>query len=181
MFCPKCGTRNEESVSFCRSCGVGLTGVTQALSGANLDGTGSLEKAKNPMDKEVSFESGITKLLTGVAFLIIAAILGITGVAGGRVWWFWMLIPAFTLIGTGVARFVQLRAQNREKELRASETGAQLNSAQSVYSLPQQQTDFISPESRYKTGDLVPPSVTDSTTKLLKVDTEGETTALPKK
>ena len=46
--------------------------------------------------------------------------------------------------------------------------------------LPPQKTTFVSPESRYKTGDLVPPSVTDSTTRHLEVNSEGETMTLPK-
>ena len=42
-------------------------------------------------------------------------------------------------------------------------------------------TDVSPADSRYRTGDLAPPSVTDSTTKLLELDPEGETTTLPKK
>jgi hypothetical protein len=47
--------------------------------------------------------------------------------------------------------------------------------------LPPQQTNSVSPESRYQTGDLVPPSVTDSTTRRLEVNSEGETMTLPKR
>ena len=47
-------------------------------------------------------------------------------------------------------------------------------------SLPPKQTEYVAPESRYKTGDLVPPSVTDSTTRHLEMNSEGETMTLPK-
>jgi hypothetical protein len=47
--------------------------------------------------------------------------------------------------------------------------------------LPPPQTEWAQPESRYKTGDLVPPSVTDATTRHLEIDSEGQTMALPKK
>jgi len=47
--------------------------------------------------------------------------------------------------------------------------------------LPPTQTEYISPESRYKTGDLVPPSVVENTTRLLEIDKDGETETLPKK
>ena len=47
--------------------------------------------------------------------------------------------------------------------------------------LPPKQTAFVYPESRFKTGDLVPPSVTDTTTRHLEVNSEGETMTLPKR
>jgi hypothetical protein len=47
--------------------------------------------------------------------------------------------------------------------------------------LPPNQTEYVAPESRFKTGDLVPPSVTDNTTRHLEMDSEGKTMALPKK
>jgi len=47
--------------------------------------------------------------------------------------------------------------------------------------LPPPQTQWVAPESKYKTGDLVPPSVTDNTTRHLEMDSEGQTMTLPKK
>ena len=48
--------------------------------------------------------------------------------------------------------------------------------------LPPPQAEFVpAPESRYKTGDLVPPSVTEATTRHLDLDSEGQTMTLPKK
>ena len=40
--------------------------------------------------------------------------------------------------------------------------------------------DYVSPGSVYNTGDLVPPSVTDNTTRHLEIDKDGETMTLRK-
>jgi hypothetical protein len=56
-----------------------------------------------------------------------------------------------------------------------------ISSAPQTNALPPPQTEFVAPDSRYKTGDLVPPSVVENTTRLLEIDSEGETINLPKK
>jgi hypothetical protein len=147
---------------------------------------GSLAVPSNnlpPLDKKgrpINWEGAITKFACGLAFLTIAIALGVTNMAGGRVWWFWMLIPAFTMIGSGVAQYMQLRGRapmtmSSAPEGKVSQVGAAGHSA-----LGPQSTQFVQPESRYKTGDLVPPSVTDGTTRHLELDREGETTPLRK-
>lgn len=175
MFCPKCGGQNPETGKFCRSCGTDL---------ANISGALAAPSQRLPVDKKgkpVSWEGAITKFATGIAFLAIAIVLGSTGMAGGRNWWFWMLIPAFTMVGSGVAQFVQLRKLERGQPLYVPTE--QTNSVPSAQNnaLPPQQTSWVAPESRYKTGDLVPASVTDNTTRHLEIDTEGQTMTLPKK
>jgi hypothetical protein len=118
------------------------------------------------------------KFFTGFAFLVVSIVLGLSG--SGRGWWFWLLIPAFTSLGAGVAQYFQLR----HAQALTSPTIAPVNQnsipKSANPSLPPTQTEYISPESRYKTGDLAPPSVTDSTTRHLEVDNEGETMTLPK-
>lgn len=180
MFCPKCGTQNPETGTFCRSCGVDLGNVTDALSG-------KLTKSQPLVDrkgKPISYERAITKLFTGLAFLIVAIALATTGMAGGKAWWFWLLFPAFASLGAGVAQYIQLKKQESghfsiARPERPDDPNVLI--ANQNASLPPIQTEFVSPESRYKTGDLVPPSVTDSTTKLLELDSEGKTMTLPKK
>lgn len=174
MFCPKCGGQNPENGKFCRSCGTDLGGVTTAL---NSPPTTALVDRKN---KPLSWEGAITKFATGIAFLAIAIALAVTNMAGGRVWWFWMLIPAFTMMGSGVAQYIQLKKAEKQQPAFAPAPAPPSFPANAGASLPQPSTSFVGVESRYKTGDLVPPSVTDNTTRHLEMDTEGKTMTLPK-
>lgn len=134
-------------------------------------------------NKPVTLESAIPKLFTGFAFLIIAVVLGVTNMAGGRHWWFWMLIPAFTMFGGGVAQLIQIKKSERKTNSIAAPEPNKAFAPVSNQSLPPSQTDYVSPaaESRYKTGDLVPPSVVEATTRHLEINKEGETMTLPKK
>lgn len=177
MFCPKCGTKNPEDGKFCRKCGTELAEVANALTG----GSSNYLSAKSKKRKsKISWESAFGKLFSGLAFLVVAIILGITGAAGAEHWWFWMLIPAFGMLGAGAAQIVQLRSsipgsvdvEDPIKEMRMP----------SEKSLPAPQTEYISPETgaKYETGELVPPSVVENTTRHLKIDKEGKTMTLPK-
>lgn len=177
MFCPKCGTENPETGKFCRSCGTDLGNITAAL-------TGNLPSALcDTKGKPINWEGAITKFFTGVAFLIIAIVLAVTNMAGGKFWWFWMLIPAFSMMGAGVAQYVQLKKLEARNSLMPPANGpiSFPVSAPPAGALPQSKTEYVSPESQFKTGDLVPPSVTDSTTKHLEINSEGETMTLPKR
>jgi zinc-ribbon domain len=172
MFCPKCGTQNPEEGKFCRSCGSDLGNVSSALSGVPP------QRLVNHKGKPVHLEGAITKMFTGLAFLIIAVVLSFSAMGMG--WWFWMLIPAFGSLGAGIAQFIQLREAKKNQTGFAPQPGTLPPTQNSA--LPPQQTGFVPPpESRYKTGDLVPPSVTDATTRHLEIDSEGQTMTLPKK
>lgn len=174
MFCPKCGQQNPETGKFCRACGTDLGNVSNALTAQPMP-----QRLVNHKGKPVHWEGAITKLFTGLAFLVISCVLAFTPM--GRGWWFWMLIPAFGSLGTGIAQYMQLRRAEK------GQTGFSGAIPQNVISpvqnsaLPPVQTEWVQPESRYKTGDLVPPSVTDNTTRHLEIDSEGQTMTLPKK
>ena len=176
MFCPKCGIENPESGKFCRSCGTDLGNVSDALSGKLvIDQKCGTTRRGRPL----TLEGVATKFFMGVAFLVISIALAVTGRGGG--WWFWMLVPAFMFIGSSTAQFFQLRRAEREQASFSSNPARAFPSAPQNASLPPQPTNFVaSVESRYKTGDLVPPSVTESTTRHLHQDPEGETMTLPK-
>lgn len=175
MFCPKCGIENPDTGKFCRSCGTDLGNVSDALSG-KLTTSNPLCDAKG---RPISWEGTVTTIFMGVAFLTVSIILGVTGM--GRGWWFWMLIPAFGMLGSGVAKYVSLKKQ--EKGSAVGFAGSNSNDLRPARqeALPSPAANVVPvPESRYKTGDLVPPSVTDTTTKHLEMNSEGETMTLPK-
>ena len=175
MFCPKCGIQNPDSGKFCRSCGTDLGNVSDVLTGRlQIDKT-----CRNSKGKPITLESAITKLFMGLAFVGVAIALAVTGKGNG--WWFWMLIPALMFGGGGIAQIIQVRRFEPGRAQFSAESGAHgLPTSAPNAALPPQQTNFVSPESRYKTGDLVPPSVTDTTTRHLEVNSEGETMTLPK-
>src|SRR5687768_13012686 len=107
MFCPKCGIQNPETGKFCRSCGTDLGNVSDVLTGKVKIARG----CNNSKGKPINLESSITKFFMGIAFLIIAIVLGFSGKGGG--WWYWMLIPALMFIGSGIAQYMQLKSSER--------------------------------------------------------------------
>ena len=178
MFCPKCGGQNPDEGKFCRSCGTDLGNVSSALTGQPPS---QPQRLVNHKGKPVHLEGAISKMFTGLAFLIVACILGYTGAAGGHAWWYWMLIPAFGSLGSGVAQYMQIRRADRGQSVYSGVVSPSISSPAQNAALPPPQTQWTSPESRYKTGDLVPPSVAEGTTRHLEMDPEGQTMTLPKR
>jgi len=91
-----------------------------------------------------------------------------------------MLIPAFGSLGSGVAQYMQIRRAEKNLPVYSPVVDEKAFGTSPNNALPPQQTQWVSPESKYKTGDLVPPSVTDNTTRHLEMDSEGKTMTLPK-
>lgn len=185
MFCPKCGSENPETGKFCRSCGTDFGNVSAALSGslpAHFTDAGiahihhEAERKNNP--NEV-YADAIKSIISGIGFLIVAIALLITGVAGGKAWWWAMLFPAFTFLARGISEY--LKYGKMQKSAPGVSAPNVIDQPRTNTALPPIQTQYVSPESRYKTGDLVPPSVTDNTTKHLEINSEGETMTLPKR
>lgn len=135
MFCPKCGTQNPDNGKFCRSCGTDLQPVSNVLSGKSasnqLQGFEALNEIKNwnRRGKPVHWEGAVGKLFSGLAFLVAAIALAVTGAAGGRFWWYWLLFPAFGAIGSGVAQIIQLKKMERHGFV------GSLNNPQNAFSL----------------------------------------------
>lgn len=185
MFCPKCGMQNPETGKFCRSCGTDLGTVSDALSGKQPKGFGSIEPIQpvmtlNHKGKPIHLEGAFGKLFMGLAFLAVSIILGFT--RSGEGWWYWMLIPAFGMLGSGIAQIIHIKTnQSRSLSSTPQNSPNEISVAPQNAALPPQQTEFVPPDSRYKTGDLVPSSVTDNTTRHLELDKEGETMTLPKR
>jgi hypothetical protein len=116
MFCPKCATQNLEGASFCRSCGANISLVPQALTGqlaqppiTDVPGT-----CRTRRGRELTLEQPVQNLFLGIAFIIISIVLSRTI---GEVWWFWLLIPAFSLIAKGAAQYIRLKDYERRTSL----------------------------------------------------------------
>ncbi|MER3430100.1 MAG: hypothetical protein C4324_03480 [Blastocatellia bacterium] len=165
MFCPKCGIENPDNGKFCRRCGTDLAVIATALSGRLPTVT------YNPKGKPISLSGAIVKCFTGLAFIFVAIALSTTQM--GQYWWFWMLIPAFSTLGAGVAEYVQLRQAN------AAAVAAPTLDCTEPNKLPPQSLQFAAPNSNYNTGELVPPSVTERTTRHLSQDEELRTIRFP--
>lgn len=181
MFCPKCGTQNPDDGRFCRSCGADLGNVTAALSGKLPAQPQNLTDRRG---RPINWDGAISKMFMGIAFMVVSVILGATGM--GRGWWFWLMIPAFAMLGSGVAQFIQLKKSEQQNvNFAPQNTQNTINSAPPNNALPPTQTDYVPPPkgSIYDTGELQerPGSVTEATTRHLEMDSEGETMTLPKK
>jgi hypothetical protein len=120
MFCPKCATQNLDGASFCRTCGANISLVPQALTGQiakpaeeEVDERGRRRRRH----REVTLDQAFKNIFMGIAFLLIAIALSRT--AMGYSWWFWMLLPAFSLMGTGIAQAVRVREREKRTSLQA--------------------------------------------------------------
>jgi hypothetical protein len=165
MFCPKCATQNLEGASFCRTCGANISLVPQAMTGqvpqpASEDySPEGRERRKH--GKELSLDRAFKKIFMGFAFLIIAIALS-RSIGNG--WWYWMLIPAFSMMGNGVAQYIRFR----ERAKTSSFAAAQATRTFPAGSNPEQAATLAAP----RTGQLVapPPSITEGTTRHLGVE-----------
>ena len=122
MFCPKCATQNLDGASFCRTCGANISLVSQALTGQmtqppadqEVDESGGFCGTKRRRGRELTLDQAFKNIFIGIAFLIIAMALSRSI---GQGWWFWMLIPAFSLMGTGLAQFIRVKERAKQSSL----------------------------------------------------------------
>jgi hypothetical protein len=163
MFCPKCATQNLEGASFCRVCGANISLVSQALTGQVAQQPQPDEvvdescSPRGRRGKPLTLEAAFKNMFMGVAFLIIAIALSRSI---GAAWWFWMLIPAFSLMGTGIAQFVRVKERDKRAAMMPPRMPLMQPSQPTPPSLPR------------RTDELRPPvpSVTEGTTRHLGVE-----------
>lgn len=158
MYCPKCAAQNGDDARFCRVCGSNLSLIPQALTG-QLPAPQVVEYDRRGRRREPSFERGVTTIFMGIGFAIVALALFLT-----RNWWgLFMLIPAFSMLGSGVSMVLAHKNQVR--------------AAQAPFSTGEQPA-----LRRPTTGELIapppasqaaPPSVTEGTTRILDHSAEA--------
>ena len=159
MYCPRCATQNAEETKFCRSCGPNLSLVPQALTG-QLPEAPSRKRRHRKRDWDdgpATVANGISKAFLGVGFLLVSC--GVFFFApAGRIWWFWMLIPAFTLLGKGIAEIISARY------------GPNLTETRAHTAVPPVATTGELPNRNEL--QFPPPSVTEQTTRQLDAKTD---------
>jgi hypothetical protein len=161
MFCPKCATQNPDGGSFCRACGANISLIPQALTGqlvqhGPMDNSRAARRARR-RDREPSLESSLRSLFMGIAFVIVA--IAVSRTPGGAFWWFYMLIPAFLSMATGLSQLLRLRQREQNDELYGAPPSQQ--SMPDRGSWTQKRVDAPG------TGEMMPPvpSVTEGTTR----------------
>lgn len=135
MFCPDCGEKNSETQNFCRSCGLGLEEISNALTVQRPRGGDMVKVERSVLDK--AGEVGMIGLggvgLIGIGYLIykiavtfiltgIFPIVGSLGIAG-------IIFAILTLVWVVRRQFAEdARKQRRltpntQIELKPHETG----------------------------------------------------------
>jgi hypothetical protein len=176
MFCPKCGTENADGASFCRGCGSNISLVPQALTGTLRDPSAREDvrlsrgerreierERRRKHGKPASIEGAVVPFFGGIGFLLVGLVI-MAFMPGGAEWGFWMFIPAFLMIGSGVSQY--LRWQQAQKS--APTFPAYTPPPSAIPSAPLRPTQLQTPRA---TSEIYPPgSVTEGTTKLLDPD-----------
>lgn len=161
MFCPKCATQNIDGAKFCRSCGADISLVPQAMTGDPASFKNETDEDREcglgrKRSKEPSFERAVRNGFMGMAFLLVA--LALSYAREGRGWWYWMLIPAFSMLGGGIAEYMRTRRAQNTKLSNSIQLGSTFGRTSQRQELPQ-----------HSASELVqlPPSVTEGTTRHL--------------
>jgi hypothetical protein len=163
MYCPKCATENLDTARYCRACGTDISLVPQAMTGrlpvaedASDDLSDDRSRKRRRKDKgPMSMEKSITNIFVGLGFLFAA--LALSRSPAGMFWWYWMLIPAFTTMGGGVAGLVRAR--------REGQRGLPMAGPAMASSLPPARVSALPP--RNTSEIMQPPSITENTTRHL--------------
>ena len=161
---------------------VALSGGLSKLNDTSCSTSDPVRNAIRRNDPAEVSADGVRAIVSGVGFLIISMVLLFTGVAGGKAWWWAMLFPAFTFFAKGFSDVVKSRKMEKSRGMIAPLSNQAIGGGFQNSTLPPARQQFVPPaESRYKTGDLVPPSVVEDTTRHLQMDQDEQTMALPKK
>ncbi|HKP44967.1 MAG TPA: zinc ribbon domain-containing protein [Pyrinomonadaceae bacterium] len=157
MFCPKCATQNVDGASYCRSCGANISLIPHALTGQFPEPDLDLKsRIRRRHGRELSLDRAFKSAFMGIAFLLVSLALSYSPMGHG--WWFWMLIPAFSMMGSGIAQYIRMKEQEKRTAQIAAPSGPAINQSPRFDVLP-------APD----TGELMasPPSVTEGTTRHL--------------
>lgn len=167
MYCPKYANLIDDTQKFCRSCGANVSLVPQALTGQLPEASQQRRHRREPRPprskKPPTIEGAVSTFFTGLGFLFVS--LAVSKYApAGHVWWFWLLIPAFSCIGSGVGQYLKLKNAEHQPQQSFSPPPPPMN-----FPAPAPQQSRIGELSAPTTSELVKPSsVTENTTRHLE-------------
>ena len=151
MYCPTCAAQNIDNAQFCRACGADISFLSKAMT------------RRLPEKEQQTAEKGLRYSFIGAGFLIIGIfMLFVAPVPANWALCFSMLCAAFPLLGSGVAKMLYVRRY--EQSLTSGSAETQKLTGQPVSQLPPRNTSEI----------IEPPSVTEGTTRVLRVPTDHE-------
>lgn len=157
MYCPNCAAPID-GVKFCRSCGANVSLVPEAMTGrlptaAGSDTTGQDDgrRGRHKRRGSPNVASGIQRAFMGLGFVFVAMALSFS--RAGNDWWFWMLIPAFIFLGSGIGEIV--RAKQAQEMTSSVAPPTAMPSAPRAAEMPAPNTAQIAP----------PPSIVEDTTR----------------
>jgi hypothetical protein len=155
MYCPRCATQNSDETKFCRACGANLSLVPQAMTGRLPDTRQTRRRNRHGKgeDSTASLANGIQKVTMGIGFIFVSIAIRFFAPAG-HIWWFWLLIPAFGMLGSGIAEIVMARQAANSPPL-----------PNNTAMPPALNTEELQPRALY--DPLQPPSVTEGITRHL--------------
>ncbi len=168
FYCPKCAAQNSEGARYCRACGADVHLVPAAMTGGLPDQLASAGENAPAVPAPhwqrrgnvPTLEEGVRAIIGGLGFIFVSIGVALFAPAG-RLWFFWLLIPAFFIMAHGVSQL--LGAKRREKQL-AHQAARQAELA----SPPARPVPLFEPASARPTGEILPPaSITEGTTRHL--------------
>ncbi len=171
MFCPRCAAQNADDAKFCRACGADISLVPQAITGhlaerlAAEDEKSGRHRHRHRRSETPSVDNAVRQIFMGVAFLLVAFCVFFF-MPGSNHWWFWLLIPAFGMLGSGIGSYLRVREDQKRLAPPA------FAPAPSALNAPPRAAADLPP--RRETEELLQPpaSVTEGTTRHLGVRAE---------
>ena len=161
MYCPTCGSTNNEDLKFCTRCGTNLAAVTTALAGRLDDDARFAEAKKLIKDYYKGRRDTITGLMLLPGALLLMALLTVLGMKPMVAFWVlcWMFFWGVCAIADGLGKW--MASKNTMQML-----GYQPPQKQ----LPPQSVEYTTaPKGEYSTDPIRPPgSVTEHTTRQLE-------------
>ena len=159
MYCPDCGKENPAGQKFCRSCGLSLRPISQALAGEVMPGDSDVESTFIVQGKQRFWQN---PLIYALLLILLGIILGVVGDNVFHTKTVSDIGTLIALLGIGLLGF----------------KGVMLVIRPPRYSPRAQPAPQVEETSRLRMLSAEPPSVTENTTRQLEpsIDSEKEKT-----